>query len=328
MARSLEVTREDWPLRGTFRISRGARTSSQVIVAAISEDGTTGRGECFPYAHYGETSDSVDAQIRSAAGAIASGTGRQEIQTLLPPGAARNALDCALWDLEARRSGRRAWELAGLAEPGPVTTVYTLGVDTPDAMASAARRNAERPLLKLKLAGDGADIARLEAIHAAVPSTRLVVDVNEGWSVDDYLATAPLLPALGVEMIEQPLPAAGDHALAGLERPVPVCADESCHVSGDIGVLAERYDLVNIKLDKTGGLTEALLLAEAARRSGLGIMVGCMIGTSLAMAPAVLVAQGAAVVDLDGPLLLARDREPGLEYDASLVHPPSARLWG
>ena len=328
MARTLRATRESWPLRGTFRISRGARTSSEVIVAEIRDGDFAGRGECFPYARYGESLDSVESQILSAAGMIESGADRGELGAVLPPGAARNALDCALWDLEARQSGCRVSALAGLGEPGPVVTVYTLGVDTPENMAAAAARNGDRPRLKLKLAGDGADLERISRIHAAAPSVRLVIDVNEGWSIDQYRDLAPRLADLGVEMIEQPLPADDDHALAGIDRPVPVCADESCHVTDDLGMLRDRYDLVNIKLDKTGGLTEALALRAAARDAGFGIMVGCMIGTSLAMAPAALVAQGAEVVDLDGPLLLARDRQPGIRYEESLVYPPPAGLWG
>ncbi len=328
MPRSLSVSREAWPLASVFRISRGARTVSEVVVAEISDGGMTGRGECFPYARYGESQDSVEAQIRSAGDAIAGGADREALLSVLPAGAARNAVDCALWDLEAKRAGSRVWELAGLTPPAPVTTVYTLGVDAPDVMAAKAAENRARPRLKLKMTGDGLDLERVERIHAAAPAAGLVVDANEGWTIEQYLDVAPKLAALGVEMIEQPLPAGSDGALAGVERIVPVCADEACHDTASLASLAGKYDMINIKLDKTGGLTEALRLRDAAVAGGFGIMVGCMIGTSLAMAPGVLVAQGARVVDLDGPLLLARDREPGLVYDGSLIRPPDAALWG
>jgi L-Ala-D/L-Glu epimerase len=328
MSRSLSVTRDAWPLASVFRISRGARTVSEVIVAEISDGGAKGRGECFPYARYGESLDSVEAQIQSAAEAIADGAGREDLLSILPAGAARNAVDCALWDLEAKKAGKPAWAMAGLDEPKPVTTVFTLGVDTPEVMAGKAAENRARPLLKLKMTGDGMDLERVAGIHAAAPDTGLVVDANEGWTIEQYLDVAPKLAALGVEMIEQPLPAADDGALAGVERVVPVCADESCHDSASLPGLIGKYDMINIKLDKTGGLTEALRLRDAAVDAGFGIMVGCMIGTSLAMAPGVLVAQGAAVVDLDGPLLLAKDREPGLAYEGSVILPPPVELWG
>ena len=328
MTRSLTVSRESWPLATIFRISRGARTASAVIVVGITDGTATGRGECFPYARYGESLDSVESQIQSAAEAIAAGVGREELLSILPAGAARNAVDCALWDLEAKQAGTRAWTLAGLGELEPVTTVFTLGVDTPEVMAGKASENCARPRLKLKMTGDGLDLERVAGIHAAAPDTGLVVDANEGWTIEQYLEVAPKLAALGVEMIEQPLPAADDASLAGVERVVPVCADESCHDTASLAGLIGKYDMINIKLDKTGGLTEALRLRDAAVDAGFGIMVGCMIGTSLAMAPGVLVAQGAAVVDLDGPLLLSKDRDPGLTYDGSIILPPLAMLWG
>jgi L-alanine-DL-glutamate epimerase-like enolase superfamily enzyme len=315
-------------LASVFRISRGARTASEVIVVEIVDGASIGRGECFPYARYGESLDSVEVQIWSVSGVIARGAGVEEIGALLPTGAARNAVDCALWDLEAKLAGRRMWDLVGLADPGPVTTVYTLGVDTPEAMASKAAENRNRPRLKLKMTGDDLDLERVARIHVAAPKAGLIVDANEGWTVAQYLEHAPRLAALGVEMIEQPLPASDDAGLAGIERLIPVCADESCHDAAGLGALAGKYDMINIKLDKTGGLTEALRLREAALAAGFGVMVGCMIGTSLAMAPAMLVAQGVEVVDLDGPLLLARDRDPGLDYDGSIIAPPSAKLWG
>ena len=326
--RTLSTARESWPLAHPFRISRGERLTSDVVVAIVGEDGHVGRGECFPYAHYGETVETVEAQIRALEPAVVAGLAREEMLETLPAGAARNAIDCALWDLLAKQAGCRAWELAGLAEPGPLTTAYTLGVDTPAAMARKAAANRARPQFKLKMTGDGLDLERVAAIHAAAPGAALIVDANEGWSIAQYAELAPRLGRLGVTMIEQPLPAASDDALAGALRPVPVCADESCHDRGSLPALAGKYDMVNIKLDKTGGLTEALRLRDAAQAAGYGIMVGCMIGTSLAMAPATLVAQGALVVDLDGPLLLARDRDPGLSYAGSVLAPPPGPLWG
>ena len=247
---------------------------------------------------------------------------------MLPPGAARNAVDCALWDLEAKLCGRPVWQLAGLPAPEPLVTAYTLGIDRPERMAEAARAVRDRPLLKIKLAGDGADLERVRAVRTAAPEARLVVDANEAWNLATYEALAPRLGELGVALLEQPFPAAEDGNLAALPHPVPVCADESCHVTADLERLRDRYDFVNIKLDKTGGLTEALALRQAARAAGFGVMVGCMVGTSLAMAPAFLVAQGADVVDLDGPLLLARDRESGIVYEGSRMLPPPASLWG
>ncbi len=328
MARVLSVSRDAWPLASVFRISRGPRTVSEVVVAEITDGAVVGRGECFPYARYGESLDSVEAQIRSAAEAIAGGAGREELLSVLPAGAARNAVDCALWDLEAKLAGKRAWTLAGLPAPEPVTTVFTLGVDTPDVMAEKAAENRDRPRLKLKMTGDGLDLERVRRIHEAAPNTSLVVDANEGWTIEQYLEVAPKLAALGVEMIEQPLPASDDGPLADVERAVPVCADEACHDTASLSALVGKYDMINIKLDKTGGLTEALRLRDAALAEGFGVMVGCMIGTSLAMAPGVLVAQGARVVDLDGPLLLAEDRQPGLTYDGSIIQPPPPALWG
>jgi len=280
-----------------------------------------------PYARYGESVDSVLAQIGSVRGAIEGGMDRDALRGALPAGGARNALDCALWDLEAKRAGRRVWELAGLPAPGPVTTAFTLSVDTPENMAAAAREAADRPLLKLKLTGDG-DLERVAAVRRGAPRSRLIVDANEAWTAEHYASFATKLSPLGVELIEQPLPAGSDEGLARVAHPIPVCADESCHDRETLAPLAGRYEAVNVKLDKTGGLTEALALVAAARAQGHKIMVGSMVGTSLAMAPALLVAQGAEWVDLDGPLLLARDREPGLVYRGSLAEPPPARLWG
>lgn len=319
----ITVTSETFRLARVFAISRGARTEARVVTAVLREGGTEGRGECVPYARYGETVASVTDRIAG----LALPLDRAGLQIALPAGAARNAVDCALWDLEARRHGRRVWELAGLARPRPVVTAYTLSLESPEAMRAAAAAAAHRPLLKIKL-GTPEDMPRLEAVRAGAPKARLIVDANEGWSVEAYAELVPQLLRLGVEMVEQPLPAGSDDMLAEIARPVPVCADESCHDRASLPGLAGKYDMINIKLDKTGGLTEALALKAEAERLGFAIMVGCMVGSSLAMAPAVLLAQGAAVVDLDGPLLLAEDRETPLAYDGEGVHPPEPALWG
>lgn len=317
-----EARAESFRLARAFTISRGSKSSAEVVSVTLRDGVHAGRGECVPYARYGESLESVAAQI-----AATEVTDRAALAEALPAGAARNALDCALWDLEAKRAGRRAWELAGLPAPGPVVTAYTLSLEAPEAMEAAARANAARPLLKIKL-GTPDDMPRLEAVRRGAPRSQIIVDANEGWTAEVYADLAPHLARLGVGMVEQPLPAGDDEALAGMARPVPVCADESCHDRASLPALAGKYDMVNIKLDKTGGLTEALALREAARAAGFSVMVGCMVGTSLAMAPAVLVAQGAEVVDLDGPLLLAEDRAVPLRYDEAGVHPPEAALWG
>ena len=327
MPRQLTVQRESWPLAGVFAIARGSRTEAKVLVVEIREGDAVGRGECVPYARYGESLDSVAAQIAGVAPDIERGRGRDWLQSAISAGAARNAVDCALWDLEAKLAGRPVWDLAGLPEPGPVTTAFTISLDTAEKMAGAARAEARRPLLKVKLTGDG-DQERLRAIRAAAPDSRLIVDANEAWSDEDLDVLPDMLARLGVEMIEQPLPAGSDDALLGYVSPLPICADESCHDSDSLPQLAGKYAMVNIKLDKTGGLTEALKLRAAAEKAGFAVMVGCMVGTSLAMAPAVLVAQGAAVVDLDGPLWMRRDREPGLAISGSTIMPPEADLWG
>ncbi len=319
----IEVTRDVFRLAEVFTISRGSRTEAQVLTVHISRDGVTGRGECVPYTRYGETLDSVTAQIEG----LPQGITRMELPEALPPGAARNAVDCALWDLEAKAAGQRVWELAGLPAPGPEITAYTLSLDTPEAMRAQAAKHAHRPILKIKL-GTPDDMPRLEAVCAGAPEARIIVDANEGWTAAIYADLAPHLTRLGVALVEQPLPAGEDDALIGIDRPVPLCADESCHDRASLPGLKGKYDMVNIKLDKTGGLTEALALREAARAEGFDIMVGCMVGSSLAMAPAVLVAQGAAITDLDGPLLLAEDCDPPLVFDADGVHPPDAALWG
>jgi L-alanine-DL-glutamate epimerase-like enolase superfamily enzyme len=320
---ALTLSRDRFALARAFVISRGAKTAAEVVTCTITAEGVTGRGECVPYARYGET---VEGVVEALTG-MAFDPARDDPAALLPAGAARNALDCALWDWRAKRAGRRVWELLGLPAPRPVVTAFTLSLDTPAAMEAAARREAGRPVLKIKL-GTPDDMPRLEAVRRGAPGARIIVDANEGWTAGVYADLAPHLVRLGVVLVEQPLPAGQDGALAGLPRPVPVCADESCHDRGSLAGLAGLYDMVNIKLDKTGGLTEALALAAAARAQGFGVMVGCMVGTSLAMAPALIVAQGAAVTDLDGPLLLAEDRAHPLHYTGSEVHAPEAALWG
>ncbi len=319
----IEVTRDVFRLAQVFTISRGSRSEAQVLTVRITDGGVQGRGECVPYARYGETLDSVEAQIAG----LPERFDRAELQELLPPGAARNAVDCALWDLEARRAGKRVWELAGLPAPGPEITAFTLSLDSPEKMRAEAAKNAHRPLLKIKL-GTPDDMPRLEAVRAGAPASRIIVDANEGWSAEIYADLAPHLVRLGVDLVEQPLPAGDDEALVGLARPVPVCADEAAHDRASLPALRGKYDVVNIKLDKTGGLTEALAMKQAALAEGYELMVGCMVGSSLAMAPAVLVAQGVAITDLDGPLLLAEDREHALKFDAGRVYPPDAALWG
>ncbi|WP_419914934.1 N-acetyl-D-Glu racemase DgcA [Hoeflea sp.] len=327
MGVDLSVAETVFPLAEVFTISRGSKNEARTVTVTLRHDGHVGRGECVPYARYGETVESVMEVISSLAGEFASGLDRQALQNRLPGGAARNALDCALWDLEANQAGRRAFELAGLAEPVAVRTAFTLSLDSPETMREKASRNAHRPLLKIKLGGEG-DIARLEAVRAGAPDAAIIVDANEGWSPETYAALAPEMLRLGVRMVEQPLPADADGALAQMDRPLPVCADESCHDRASLPALVGKYDMVNIKLDKTGGLTEALALKRDAQAAGLGIMVGCMVASSLAMAPALLVAQDADVVDLDGPLLLAEDRENPLLYDDMGVHPSTRELWG
>jgi L-Ala-D/L-Glu epimerase len=320
---TLSVSEEAFPLAEVFTIARGSKTEARVVTVTLAQDGVTGRGECVPYARYGESVESVRGQIA----ALPEGVTRAALQELLPPGAARNAVDCALWDLAAKRAGRRVWEMAGLPAPAPLVTAYTLSLDTPGRMRAAAARNAARPVLKIKL-GTPDDMARLEAVRSGAPVARIIVDANEGWTAELYRDLAPHLARLGVVLVEQPLPAGRDDMLAEIARPVPVCADESCHDRATLAALKGKYDAVNIKLDKTGGLTEALALRDAARAAGFQVMVGCMVGTSLGMAPAALVAQGAAFVDLDGPLLLARDRDAAIRYEGSQMAVPEAALWG
>ncbi|MBI2718322.1 MAG: dipeptide epimerase [Rhizobiales bacterium] len=323
----LGIARESWPIAGRFTISRGSKTAADVVVVTLCEGPHTGRGECVPYRRYEETVAGVVAALEAVRPAIEAGMAREDVPRLVAPRAARNALDCALWDLAAKMSGRPVWQLAGLAEPQPLVTAYTLSLDRPEAMAAAAARAAHRPLLKLKLGGDG-DAERLRLIRAAAPQSRLIVDANEGWTPESLETLLAVCAEVGVELVEQPLPAGNDEALRVIKRCVPVCADESAHDRGGLADLVGKYDAINIKLDKTGGLTEAMALARAAKAEGFKIMVGCMLATSLAMAPAMLVAQLADVVDLDGPLLLERDREPGIAYDGSLMQPPAPAVWG
>ncbi len=328
--RRVRVSVESFPIAGAFTISRGSRTEARVAVATIENHGHSGRGECVPYAHNGETAEGVAAQIEALAEAIALGASRLDLLTFLPAGAARNALDCALWDLEAKLAGKRVWELAGLPEPRGVLTAYTLSLGTPEAMEAAARKAAGRPLLKVKLGAAG-DPERIAAVRRGAPYSTLIADANEGWNEASLDANFAACQAAGVQLIEQPLPAGKDGILAGLglaRRGIPVCADESVHTAADLSSIAQFYQAINIKLDKAGGLTAALALLTEARRHGLTIMAGCMVATSLAMAPAVLVAAGADFADLDGPLLLARDREPGLIYKGSEIQPFGPDLWG
>lgn len=324
---SVSATIERWPIAGAFTISRGAKTEAAVVVATLSDGTFSGRGECVPYPRYGESVEAVAAAIEATRSDIRNGMDRDALQSAMKPGAARNALDCAFWDLEAKRAGRRVDALAGLAPPRPLMTAFTISLGEPDVMARAARQAAARKLLKIKLGAPG-DPERVAAVRKAAPDAALIVDANEGWTPGDLGANLDACARANVALIEQPLPASADAALAGIKRAVPICADESAHDRASLAALVNKYDAVNIKLDKTGGLTEALAMADEARKLNLDVMAGCMVATSLAMAPAVLLAQRARYVDLDGPLLLARDRDHGLRYEGSLVHPPDAVLWG
>ncbi len=325
---SLSARVERWPIAGAFSISRGAKTEAVVVVAELSDGRHRGRGECVPYARYDETV----AGVMTSLGAMQEQLGlgrldRAALQQAMPAGAARNALDCAFWDLEAKRAGTSAQALANLPALHTLTTAYTISLAAPDTMAEAAALAAARPLLKIKLGAPG-DPERIAAIRRAAPNSELIADANEGWTPENLATNLAACAAAGVTLIEQPLPADNDAALGAMARPVRVCADESVHDRASLAHLVGRYDAVNIKLDKTGGLTEALAMAAEAERLGFGLMVGCMVATSLAMAPAMLLAQRASVVDLDGPLLLAKDRPDGLRYEGSLVHPPNPALWG
>jgi L-alanine-DL-glutamate epimerase-like enolase superfamily enzyme len=325
--RTLASIRESWPIAGRFTISRTSKTEADIVVVEIGEGQARGRGECTPYDRYGQTPESVLEQVEAVRPEIEAGCDRARLQVLLPPGSARCALDCALWDLEAKLSGVPAWRTAGLSRLDPVKTVYTLSLGSPEEMGEAARKAARRPMLKLKI-GRPDDLDRVQAVREAAPLTRLIVDANEALSLEDLKRLAPELAKLGVQLIEQPMQAGADEALEGFASPVPLCADESLHSRAELALCARRYQAINIKLDKTGGLTEALALKAEAQALGLEVMVGCMLATSLSMAPGLIAAQGLRFVDLDGPLLLARDREPGLSYVGSIVEPPAPELWG
>jgi L-alanine-DL-glutamate epimerase-like enolase superfamily enzyme len=324
---ALTARAERWPIAGAFTIARGSKTEAEVVVVELAEAGARGRGEATPYARYGESVDQTLAEIEALRAPIEAGCDAAALQALIGPGAARNALDCALWDLQAKRTGVRAWVRAGRPQLHAVTTAFTLSLAAPEAMAAAARAAAHRPLLKLKIGGAD-DIDRVAAVRAAAPASALIVDANEALSLDGLRRLATDFARLGVVLIEQPLPAGEDADLEDYVSPVPLCADESLHSRADLAACARRYAAVNVKLDKTGGLTEALALTEAAGALGLTLMVGCMVATSLAMAPAMILAQDAAFTDLDGPLLLARDRDPGLVFDGSRIAPPTPELWG
>ncbi len=319
----LILKHESFRLAKPFTIARGSRTSAEVLTVEIHDDGSIGRGECVPYRRYGETLESVSEQIHS----IALPVSREDLQNELPPGAARNAIDCALWDLSAKRANRPVWQLARLDPPRPVSTCYTVSLDSPERMHEEARTNSYRPTLKVKLGGSG-DIERLRAVRRAAPDSQLVVDANESFAAKDFFKNMDTFVGLNVAMIEQPFPALDDEELAGFNSPVPICADESCHDRASLDGLNTKYAMINIKLDKTGGITEAIHLYEEAVRRGFQVMVGCMIGSSLAMAPALLIAQYASIVDLDGPLLLAEDRPCPIRYEQSTVYPPASTLWG
>ena len=325
--RRLALAHDRFAIRGSFTIARGSRTHADVVTVTLTQGGASGRGECTPYARYGETVETVIAAIEALRPQLEEDLDRDALQSLLPAGAARNAVDCALWDLEAKRAGKPAHVLAGLPAPQPIPTAYTLSLDAPDAMARAAYEHRGRPLLKVKLGGEG-DPDRMHAVCGHAGTAKVIVDANEAWSPDVLWDWLDLAAELGIAMVEQPLPARADAMLAERPRPVAVCADESAHDRASLAGLSDRYDMVNIKLDKTGGLTEALAMKKAARDAGFGVFIGCMMGSSLAMAPATLLTADADYVDLDAPLLLAHDRDPGLPFKGSMLFPPSPELWG
>lgn len=320
------VTTETWPIRGSFTISRGSKTKAETIIVHLEQDGYRGRGECVPYARYGESIASVMAQIESVIPALEQGLTREALQEALPSGAARNAVDCAMWDLECKASGESVWDKVAI-KPTSLTTAFTLSLDTPQKMEQAAIENAFRPLLKLKLGGSE-DLERVQAVRRGAPNAKIILDANEAWSEEVYVKLIPELLKLDVAMIEQPFPANADEALDHLDRPIPICADESCHDRASLSKVIGRYDMINIKTDKTGGLTEALLLKREAQQAGLHIMVGCMLSSSLSMAPAFVAAQGVEVVDLDGPLLLSADIDDGFEFEQNTMMPFATTLWG
>jgi L-alanine-DL-glutamate epimerase-like enolase superfamily enzyme len=323
---TIEAREETWPLKEVFRIARGACTETRVVVVTVNNGEHTGRGECVPIARYNQSTDSVIAQIESIKGEMR--LDRQHLQGLLPAGATRNALDCALWDLQAKISGKRVWQLANIPVVPEVVTTLTISLDTDAKMAAAAKANSTAPILKLKLGGDDLDLQRVKAVREAAPAASLLIDANESWSRRHYEEIVPALTELGVALIEQPFPTEADEALETLDHSIPVCADESCHTSADLPGLKNRYETINVKLDKTGGLTEALHLCERAREDGFELLFGCMVCTSLGIAPARLLASPADYVDLDGPLLLAGDREYEIRYNKGRIGMPSRELWG
>ncbi len=327
MHRYIQATAETFPVAGSFTISRGSRTEVEVVICTIEQNGVKGVGECVPYKRYGESIDGVLADIRAMEQTISQGMDRHALQDAMKPGAARNAVDCALWDLEAKLSGKTVASSLLPVAPGPIVTAYTISLGDADTMAAKAAENATRPLLKIKT-GTEDDEARLRAVRAAAPKARIIIDANEGWTEENIEHHLKVAAELNIALIEQPLPAGKDSILSRINRAVPICADESVHLTTDLASLRDRYDAINIKLDKTGGLTEALIMKKEAQRLGYTIMVGCMLGTSLGMAPALMLAQDTEYADLDGPLLLARDRVPGLIYEGSLVYPPKPELWG
>ena len=324
---TLDVRIERFPIRGSFRISRGAKTEAITVVAELQQGGHIGRGECVPYPRYGETPEETLRLLQAMGEPVSRGLDRQKLQGLMQEGAARNALDCAFIDLEAKNSGKRAWDLLGRPAPRACTTAYTISLGSPERMAAATENAAHRPLLKIKLGGDG-DAERIAVVRRAAPKSELIVDANEAWTPSNLERNLAACAAAGVTLVEQPLPSGWDDMLGRIRRPIAVCADESAHDRKSLEALRGRYDAVNIKLDKTGGLTEALAMGDAAKALGFQIMIGCMVSSSLAMAPAMLLTAQARFIDLDGPLLLARDRDHGLRYEGSLVHPPDAALWG
>ncbi len=319
------ATIERWPIARPFTTARGTKTTADVVLATVSDGDFEGRGECVPYPRYG---DAV-ADVAETIGGFRGPYDRIELLDALPAGPARNAIDCALWEIEAKRRGVPAWRLAGVRRPVGIVTAFTVSLASIEAMGDHARAERDRPLLKIKLGSDdvATDIERIRAVRANAPSARLIVDANEGWTLPALEAFAPIAVELGVELIEQPLPEGTDGELVGYDSPVPVCADESIRDGSNLAAVAQRYRAVNIKLDKTGGLTRALTLAQEVNTLGLQIMVGCMVSTSLSMAPALLLAQHARFVDLDGPQLLAADRDPGLEYNGSHLS-FTAGVWG
>lgn len=323
----VKISQACYPIRGSFTISRGSRTEANTVIVELTQDGVTGRGECVPYARYNESIASVTAQIEAVQAALFDGMSGEDLAQLMPSGAARNAVDCALWDLRCKAQGKRIWDVLDLA-PQSLTTAYTLSLDTPEKMYEVARENAHRALLKLKLGGGSEDLDRVKAVREAAPDSDIILDANEAWTLDEYQSFIPELEKLRIRMIEQPFPAKDNALLDGLPRPIPICADESCHDLHSLPELIGRYDMINIKIDKTGGLTEALALKAEAEKAGLDVMVGCMLSSSLSMAPAFVVAQNAAIVDLDGPLLLAEDVDNAFTFDGSTMLPFSGALWG